>query len=201
MLHYGERKFAIKSGILRPYSMSAKMKKKKISEFFRSEYKNLVRFVRRRIDQAAGRDAEDIVQDVMVNLFDRADLTIPLENLSAYIYRSLRNRVVDIFRKGKNEVSLDAKLSLDRDLSLTELVRDVSGDTAASLEKEELYARLYEAVESLDEKDRAIIIATDFDGVSFRRLSEEWAVPMGTLLARKSRALKKIKKKLADFTP
>jgi RNA polymerase sigma-70 factor (ECF subfamily) len=181
--------------------MSAKMKKKKISEFFRSEYKNLVRFVRRRIDQAAGRDAEDIVQDVMVNLFDRADLTIPLENLSAYIYRSLRNRVVDIFRKGKNEVSLDAKLSLDRDLSLTELVRDVSGDTAASLEKEELYARLYEAVESLDEKDRAIIIATDFDGVSFRRLSEEWAVPMGTLLARKSRALKKIKKKLADFTP
>lgn len=181
--------------------MSAKMKKKKISEFFRMEHEKLVRFVRRRIDRAAERDAEDIVQDVMVNLFDRADLTIPIENLSAYIYRSLRNRVVDFFRKRKDEVSLDAAVASEHDLSLSGLIHDVSSDTAANLEKEELYARLYQEIESLDEKDRAIVIATDFDGVSFRRLSEEWAVPMGTLLARKSRALKKIKKELADFTP
>ena len=175
------------------------MKKKKITEFFRTEQEKLVRFVRRRIDRAAERDAEDIVQDVMVNLFDRADLTIPIENLSAYIYRSLRNRVVDFFRKRRDEVSLDSKAAPDRELSLAELIHDGNGDTAENSEKEELYARLYEAIESLDEKDRAIVIATDFDGISFRRLSEEWAVPMGTLLARKSRALKKIKKELADF--
>ena len=192
---------AIICGMLRPYVMSAKMKNKKISEFFRTEREKLVRYVRRHIDRAAERDAEDIVQDVMVNLFDRADLTIPIENLSAYIYRSLRNRVVDFFRKRRDEISLDTGSAPGRDLSLAELVHDVNGDAAANREKEELYTRLYEAIESLAEKDRAIVIATDFDGISFRRLSEEWAVPMGTLLARKSRALKKIKKELAGFTP
>jgi DNA-directed RNA polymerase specialized sigma24 family protein len=37
------------------------------------------------------------------------------------------------------------------------------------------------------------------EGRSFRQLSEEWGVPVGTLLARKSRALKKIKKMLDDW--
>ncbi|MCK5055631.1 MAG: sigma-70 family RNA polymerase sigma factor, partial [Candidatus Aminicenantes bacterium] len=138
-------------------------------------------------------------QDVMVNIFDRADLTIPIENLSAYIYRSLRNRIVDFFRKKREEVSLDAKLSYNRDTSLAELIRDVRGDSAAIREREELQERLYEAIESLNEKDRAIVIATEFDEVSFRELSQEWGIPMGTLLARKSRALQKIKKELSDF--
>jgi len=160
----------------------------------------LVGYVRWQIDRAADREAEDIVQDVMLNVFDKADLTIPIENLSAYIYRSLRNRVVDFFRKKKDEISLDAVLSGNRDTSLAEFIRDVRGDAAANREREELHERLYEAIGSLNEKDRAIVIATEFDGVSFRRLSEEWGVPMGTLLARKSRALQKIKKELADFT-
>jgi RNA polymerase sigma factor (sigma-70 family) len=160
----------------------------------------LLRYVHWQIDRAADRDAEDIVQDVMLNMFDRADLIIPIENLSAYIYRSLRNRVVDFFRKKKDEISLDEAMANDRGTSLTELLQDVRADTAAIREREELYERLYEAIGSLNEKDRAVVIATEFDGVSFRRLSEEWDVPMGTLLARKSRALQKIKKELADFT-
>ncbi len=159
----------------------------------------MVRYVQWQIDRAADRDAEDIVQDVMVNIFDRADLTIPIENLSAYIYRSLRNRIVDFFRKKREEVSLDAKLSYNRDTSLAELIRDVRGDSAAIREREELQERLYEAIESLNEKDRAIVIATEFDEVPFRELSQEWGIPMGTLLARKSRALQKIKKELSDF--
>jgi len=42
-------------------------------------------------------------------------------------------------------------------------------------------------------------VATEFDGRSFRELSEEWQVPIGTLLARKSRALQKIRNKLTGL--
>jgi len=34
---------------------------------------------------------------------------------------------------------------------------------------------------------------TEFSGRSYRELSERWKVPIGKLLARKSRALKKIR--------
>lgn len=173
--------------------MSAEIRKKKISAFFRKEYSRLLGYVQRMIDYAADLDAEDIIQDVMVNLIDRADPTLPIENLSAYIYRALKNRVVDIFRRRRRYLPLDAKISSDRSRSLIDILQDSGSDIAARLEQEELYHLLYAAIGSLDARDRAILAATEFEGYTFRQLSEDWGVPLGTLLARKSRALEKIR--------
>ena len=157
----------------------------RINEFFRTEYSRLVRFVRRLIDDAADRDAEDIVQDVMLGLFDKADVTAPIENLSAYIFSSLRNRVTDMFRR-KRDVA-----------SLATLVHESVEDATDVLEKKELREFMVKAIENLSDEQRAVVIATEFEDRSFRDLSEEWEIPIGTLLARKSRALKKIKRELA----
>jgi RNA polymerase sigma-70 factor (ECF subfamily) len=157
----------------------------KIQEFFRTEYNRLVRFVRRLIDDAADRDAEDIVQDVMLGLFDKADITAPIENLSAYIYRALRNRVTDMFRRKRDVVSL------------AELMHKSVEDAADVLEQKELRESVVKAIDNLSDEQRAVVIATEFEDRSFRELSEEWEIPIGTLLARKSRALQKIKSELA----
>lgn len=159
----------------------------KVVEFFKTEYKRLVGYVRQRIDDTAERDAEDIVQDVILNIFDRADMVRPIENLSAYIYQSLRNRVVDLLRQRKDT------------LTLSDVIPVSSNDTASEVEKKELYEHIYRAMDSLKDEERAVVIATEFDGDSFRDLSEDWGVPIGTLLARKSRALKKIRRKLSAF--
>ncbi len=160
----------------------------KIAEFFRTEYQRWVRYVRWLIDDTAERDAEDVVQDVMLNLFDRADFTIPIENLTAYIYQSLRNRVVDLLRKRKKQTT-----------SLSDVIRDTRYDTVHEVEKKEIRKRFYQALDSLSEEQRAVVIATEFDDRPFRELSEEWEIPIGTLLARKSRALKKIRERLTGL--
>jgi len=159
----------------------------KITEFFRTEYKRLVRYVRHLIDDAAERDAEDIVQDVMLNIFNKADFTIPIENLSAYIYQSLRNRVIDVLRKKKDVTSL------------SDLIQDKHYDTAREIEKKEIREYVFQAIDSLNAKQRAVIIATEFEGHSFRELSQQWQIPIGTLLARKSRALQKIRQRLTGL--
>jgi RNA polymerase sigma-70 factor (ECF subfamily) len=158
----------------------------KIGEFFRTEYNRLVQFVRRRIDDAPDRDAEDIIQDVMMNLFTKADITEPIENLSAYIYKALRNRITDMFRKRKEKTSLkDLLPSPD--------------NTERAFENKELMKNVYEAITKLSDEQRAVVIATEFENFSFQELSDTWRVPMGTLLARKSRALQKIKKELTGL--
>ena len=159
----------------------------KFSEFFQKEYFRLVRYVRRLIDDAADRDAEDIVQDVMLSIFDKADVTIPIENLAAYVYRSLRNRVIDIFRKKDNV------------LSLSEVISDARYDTEQEVERKELMEFVFRAVDSLPDKQREVLIATEWEGWSFRELSERWEIPIGTLLARKSRALQHIRKQLTGL--
>jgi RNA polymerase sigma-70 factor (ECF subfamily) len=156
----------------------------KIADFFYREYRSMVRYVRSRIDDAADRDAEDIVQDVIVNIFDKADMTIPVEKLAAYVYQSLRNRIVDMFRKRK-EMS-----------TLWEVVQEAGQDVEKEAEKKEMLDQVFEAIGYLSEDERAVVIAHEFEERPFRELSDEWDVPVGTLLARKSRALQKIKRAL-----
>ncbi|MDD5065644.1 MAG: sigma-70 family RNA polymerase sigma factor [bacterium] len=176
--------------------MTQKVWYTKISEFFRKEQGKLVWYVRNRIDDSADRDAEDIVQDVMMNLFNKANVLLPVEDLSSYIYQALRNKIIDLFRRRRNEVSLDTPFSAGRNITLKDILHDARYDVATEMEKKEMQERLYAAIETLNEDEEAVVIATEFDDRSFRDLSEEWDTPIGTLLARKSRALAKLKKRL-----
>jgi RNA polymerase sigma factor (sigma-70 family) len=162
------------------------------SEFFRSNYGALVGYVRNLIRDGADIAGEDIVQDVMVNLYNKADITQPIQNFASYVYSALRNRIIDIMRTRKKNVSLDAEASPERQISLAEFLHDAKSDISATLEKKELRLALYRAIDGLSDAEKAIIVATEFDDRSFKELSEEWETPLGTLLARKSRALKHI---------
>lgn len=157
---------------------------KKLGEFLRQERDVLIGYVRRRIDDTVDQDAEDIVQDVIVNLFDRADPTLPIRNLAAFVYRALRNKIIDRYRKRRETAPL------------MEDVLKSGEDPALEFERQEMMDRIFDCMDGLDPAEKAVIMATEFEGRSFKELSEEWKVPLGTLLARKSRALGKIRNHL-----
>jgi RNA polymerase sigma factor (sigma-70 family) len=156
----------------------------RLTDFLERERDALVGYVRRRIDDAANQDAEDIVQDVIVNLFESADPTIPIQNLAAYIYRALRNRIVDRFRRNRETVALSDRIPTP------------GKDPLREAEKGEMLDRIFEAMDDLDDGEKAVILATEFEGRRFRDLAAEWGIPLGTLLARKSRAMDKLRKRL-----
>ncbi|HUU38842.1 MAG TPA: sigma-70 family RNA polymerase sigma factor [Candidatus Desulfaltia sp.] len=160
----------------------------RLAEFLRQERQALIGYVRRRIDDAADHEAEDIVQDVAVHLFDRADPSIPIQNLAAYIYRALRNRIVDFYRSRRETIVLpEARLASGQDPSY-------------AIEKEEMLDDVFEAMEELSVEERAVVLATEVEGRTFKELAGEWGIPLGTLLARKSRALEKIRMRLTGQT-
>ena len=170
-------------------------KRTSIAEFFAREKSNLVRYVRRMIDDAAERDGEDIIQDVMLSIFERSDITKPIGDLSAYVYRSLYNRVVDGYRKKRRTVSLDAPAGSSEG-TLGDVLADAGADVHDEVEKKQMLKRMYAAIEELSPPQKSVLIATEFEGRSFRELSEEWGVPLGTLLASKHRAIKKLRSRL-----
>jgi RNA polymerase sigma factor (sigma-70 family) len=172
-----------------------------IAEFLTTERGRLIRYVRHLIDDAAERDGEDIVQDVALNLFSRADVLMPIETLSAYVYQSLRNRVIDYLRKRRNTVSLDESIDENGELSLTQQIAETISDVEKEVRRAELRKSIVNAIERLPGEQKAIIIETEFNGRTFRDLSQEWGIPIGTLLARKSRALVKIRELLREFKP
>ncbi len=168
--------------------------KRSIAEFFHQEHRHLVRFVRQLIDDTAAQDGEDLVQDVALNLFRKADVMAPIEDLAAYVYRALRNKVVDEFRTRRDvTVSFDMNVADDSRLTLADVLQDARENALQTLEQHELKEQLFAAIEALPIAQKAIIIETEFEGRSFRQLAEAWNVPLGTLLARKSRGLQAIR--------
>jgi RNA polymerase sigma factor (sigma-70 family) len=181
--------------------MSVQTGKMSIAEFLTTERKRLVRYVRHRIDDAAERDGEDIVQDVALNLFSRADVLMPIETLSAYVYQSLRNRVIDYHRQRKNVISLDESIDENGGSSLLQQLSETTSNVEKEVTRDELRKSIVSAIDQLPGEQKAIVIETEFNGRSFRDLSREWGIPIGTLLARKSRALAKIRESLWEFKP
>jgi RNA polymerase sigma factor (sigma-70 family) len=180
--------------------MRALKERSELAKFFHTEYERLVGYVRKRIDDTAARDGEDIVQEVIANAFNLADVNAPIENISAYLYRSLRNRIVDYLRKRKKDtVSLEEVVLEASNLRLADLLYDTGDNPIVELEKREMLHLLFETIEALNEDQKAVLVETEFEGRTFKELAEAWQVPVGTLLARKSRAVTNIRKIFQDL--
>jgi len=169
--------------------------------FFSRERKRLIRYVQSLISDAADRDSEDILQDVFLNLFDKADFTVPVENVSAYVYQALRNRAVDYIRRRRKNDSLDMPLPGDTGLVLADILADLKYDSASNIERKEINRDISTALNMLSDDYQAIVIATEIQEQTFQNLSKEWDIPLGTLLARKSRAMQKLRDILCTMDP
>lgn len=169
----------------------------RLAAFLATEWQRLVVTVRSWIEDTADRDAEDIVQDVVVGLFEQGDLAAPVRDLSAYVYRSLRNRVIDLYRSRRTAASLDAPRH-GAARGLVELLVDERSDGQEVMERKELREWLFAAVDALPPEQRAVLLATELEGRTYRELSESWDTPIGTLLARRHRAVRRLRAVLAE---
>jgi RNA polymerase sigma factor (sigma-70 family) len=164
--------------------VSAESQKGRVAAFIATEWNRLVASVRGWIDDAADRDAEDVVQDVLERLLENADVTDPVADLSAYFYRSLRNRIIDLYRKPKRTAELPEELA------------DLREGFEEEIELAEMTGEMFEAIDELPPAQREVLVATELEGRSFKELAEEWKVPLGTLLARKHRAILSLRETL-----
>lgn len=169
------------------------MKDADFRTFIKTERHKLVRYVRSMLRESADMDAEDIVHDVLARILEKADLTASLEHLAAYVYRALRNRVIDAARTRKATLSLDASMD-ENGLRLLDLLADIKPEVLQTLQTKEGEAELFEALETLSEIERRVIIAHEFEGTSFKVLAGMWQIPQNTLLSHKSRAMQKLKR-------
>jgi len=166
-------------------------------QFISEEKNKFYAYIRGKIRGIFQMDVEDIIGDVILNIFVKSDITIYVENFNAYIYKSINNKIIDYQRKSHNLASLES--FIEEDIMLMEMIPDHRSNVENEMKRKEMRIRLYQAIDSLEPKQRAVWIATEIEGCSFRELSDLWDEPIGTLLSRKSRAAKVLQKKLEDI--
>ena len=178
--------------------MEKELQKKSLDQLFRNEYQKLVNFVRKNLDDRYYESTpEDIIQDVALGLISKLDLDAQIGNLTGYVYRSVKNRIIDYRKKKQRNISIERFTDRKNENYFVNTLADETPDEEKEYTgiKPEL---LQQAISELRPDEQAIIIATEFEKHTYEELSEEWEVPLGTLLSRKHRALSKLHKILVN---
>jgi RNA polymerase sigma factor (sigma-70 family) len=170
---------------------------RQISDTVRRETGRLRAFIRRRVFNES--DAEDILQDVLRELVDAYRLMQPLDEVSAWLFRVTRNRIIDLFRRRKTQaVATEAVIAADEleFPELHELLPSTEEGPDAAFARQALLEQLDEALNELPSEQREVFIAHELEGRSFKDLAAQWGVSLNTLLSRKRYAVLHLRRRL-----
>src|SRR5882672_6879154 len=171
----------------------------RISEVVRREQSRLRNFIRRRVPDP--RDAEDILQDVFYKLVEANRLLMPIEHVTGWLFRVARNRITDFFRKKTLERFSSAAATDEDDelLPLEDLLPSPDAGPEALYARNVLLDEVELAVDELPEEQRAVFVAHELEGRSFKEIAGDTGVSVNTLLSRKRYAVLHLRHRLQSM--
>jgi RNA polymerase sigma factor (sigma-70 family) len=171
---------------------------RRIATVVARERTRLLNFIRRRVPDPL--DAEDVLQDVFYKLVEANRRLMPIDEITHWLFRVARNRIIDLFRKKRHE-RLDGGM-VTQDLDSRELEDWLPAPDAgpdAVYDRQLLFEELTSAIEALPADQRAVFIAHELDGRSFKDIAAETGVGINTLLSRKHQAVLRLRRQLRQI--
>lgn len=172
----------------------------RISEVIARERSRLRSFIRRRVPDAG--DAEDILQEVFYELIAATRLLQPIEQVSAWLFRVARNRIIDRFRKNREHLAQNAAMlesEQEEADNLEQMLPSADSGPEVLFARRMLLEELDAALDELPALQRDVFIAHELEGKSFRELAQQTGLNINTLLARKRYAVLHLRRRLQDI--
>ena len=172
----------------------------KIGAVYKDERKRLLGYIRNRVPDRV--EAEDILHDVFYQLTVGFNDIRRIESLTAWLYKVADNRITDLFRK-KKPVSIsyseNAKNDDDGPLTLEEILPSLGSTPEDEDIKEMIWEAIEETLSDLPEEQRNVFVATEFDELSFKEISEKTGTGINTLISRKRHAVLALRERLNEL--
>lgn len=146
-------------------------------------------------------EAEHIVQDLFLYLWEHRDVLSSLRNLNAYLFTLIRNRCIDYLRKEMNREERRGTLSevenKEIELKLYSLEM-FDEDHLSDADIEELLQR---AIANLPERCREIFIMSRLQNLRYKEIAAKLNISPNTVENQIVIALRKLKEELKDYFP
>ncbi|UKN00679.1 sigma-70 family RNA polymerase sigma factor [Paracrocinitomix mangrovi] len=168
-----------------------------VSDIILKEGNKLFNFIRKRVNSKL--DAEDILQDVYFQLAKISHDINSIERMSAWLFQIARNKITDNYRKKKSLSFSDLDRAGDAEegtMFFQDFITDEGDLQDDLLTRDNVWQELEEALEELPQEQREVFELHEFQGMSFKEISEKTGVQVNTLLSRKRYATIFLRKKL-----
>lgn len=155
------------------------------AQIIRTYQGRLVRFAARFLGDADA--AQDAAQEAFVRLWRLRARYQPRGCLQAYLLRTIRSVCLDYARAARPWEGLDAECEQATPGPETLAQQNSLADAVAR------------AVQSLPERQRAVFILSQYEGLSYAEIAEVLACPVGTIASRKHQATETLRRKLSSW--
>jgi len=159
------------------------------SEIYGKYWKKVFTVATNKIGQLE--EAEEIVQDIFISLWNRRESVIITTNLNAYLAVSVKYRVIKILAKRSQYIKY-----VDHSLNVIPIATNSTEDW---LEFEELKSRLELLVSNLPEKCRLVYTMSRENGMSQKQIAKEFSISEKTVEAHIGKALKVLRTGLGQI--
>lgn len=163
--------------------------KKAFEVLFRKYYPMLCAYCHKFVNL---KDAEEIVQDVMLWLWESRDMLIIDSSLSQYLFKAVYNRAINKITRNQVKQRADTRYYE----YMLEILHDVD-----HYQIEELAQRIEAAVEALPESYREAFVMHRFKNMSYKEIAASLNVSPKTVDYRIQQALKQLRVDLKDYLP
>jgi RNA polymerase sigma-70 factor, ECF subfamily len=148
-------------------------------------------------------DAEDLVQEAYLRAFRSLHQFTEGTNLRAWLFRILTNTYINEYRRRQRRPSSSSLDDLEEFYLYDHLV-DSRVQPPDERPEDVVIQRLtvdnvIQAIESLPEEFRQVVLLADVEGFSYREIAEIVDIPVGTVMSRLFRARRRLQRQLYDF--
>lgn len=134
-------------------------------------------------------DAEEIVQNVIMKLWEQKDKINEIENMQAYLFRSVKNQCLNFIKRNK----LADVYKTEAWKELKELEEQTMSNTQPE-DNEQQIKQLKEAIETLPERCQEVLKMSKFEGLKNKEIADELQISLKAVEANISRAFTLIRK-------
>ena len=177
-----------------------KMAKDPVEEISIGFRKRLLNFIRLRVRRLE--DAEDILSEVLYQLVRVNGAINPIENISAWLYRTAKNKIIDHHRKKKDD-PFPLSYDEDNDEYLFDEIADIIYGEETTPETDMLRSLVFEEIQTaladLPKEQREVFEMTELLDFSVKEVAEKTHAPVNTVLSRKHYAVKFLRKRLEEL--
>ena len=169
----------------------------------RKAFDTLIRNYEKRVYNLAYRlsghydEANDISVDAFIRVFQAVRLFRGDANFSTWLFRIVTNVYLDRRKRTRNKqhLSLEEYIELEEN-SVARQVEDPAPTPDMRAEASERRDMLQQAINSLPDYQRAMIVLYHTEGLSYEEIAEVLALPIGTVKSRLNRARLTLREKL-----
>ncbi|HOK35632.1 MAG TPA: RNA polymerase sigma-70 factor [Paludibacteraceae bacterium] len=161
------------------------------SNIYMTFYSPLVRFAM--VFVIYKEEAENIVQDLFVGLWEKKESLNCVENLKAYMFTLAKNKCLDYLKHKLVKENFIAKAQSFYEQEIALKAQSLESFDVELASEEKVEKIVSEAIESLPPKCREIFILSRYEGLKYKEISERLNISVNTVETQMRIAFKKLR--------